>query len=128
MIRKVSGLIQGKYTYDSAGVKLYKVFGGTSTYHLTDPFLLLDFFGSSNVEDYINGFPWHPHRGIETVTYLLQGKVEHEDSEGNKGVIYPGEAQWMTAGSGIFGIKQKVILSSAIPVPGALTILTQPRR
>lgn len=102
MIRKVSGLIQGKYTYDGAGVKLYRVFGGTSTYHLTDPFLLLDFFGSSNVEDYINGFPWHPHRGIETVTYLLQGKVEHEDSEGNKGVIYPGEAQWMTAGSGIF--------------------------
>ncbi len=102
MIRKVSGLIQGKYTYDGAGVKLYRVFGGTSTYHLTDPFLLLDFFGSSNVEDYINGFPWHPHRGIETVTYLLQGKVEHEDSEGNKGVIYPGEVQWMTAGSGIF--------------------------
>ncbi|BDC18693.1 pirin family protein [Acidianus sp. HS-5] len=102
MIRKVSGLIQGRYTYDGAGVKLYRVFGGTSTYHLTDPFLLLDFFGSSNVEDYINGFPWHPHRGIETVTYLIQGKVEHEDSEGNKGVIYPGEAQWMTAGSGIF--------------------------
>jgi Pirin-related protein len=70
MIRKVSGLIQGKYTYDGAGVKLYRVFGGTSTYHLTDPFLLLDFFGSSNVEDYINGFPWHPHRAESFFTLI----------------------------------------------------------
>ncbi|MEW9492154.1 MAG: pirin family protein [Candidatus Aramenus sulfurataquae] len=102
MIRKVSGVIEGRETRDGAGVKLYRVFGGVPTAYLTDPFLLLDFFGSTDPEDYIMGFPWHPHRGIETVTYLMEGKVEHEDSEGNKGVIYPGDVQWMTAGSGIF--------------------------
>lgn len=102
MIRKVSELIKGRHTIDGAGVKLYRVFGGIDTAYLTDPFLLLDFFGSNKVEDYIMGFPWHPHRGIETVTYVLEGKVEHEDSEGNKGVIYSGDIQWMTAGSGIF--------------------------
>mgnify|MGYP001770650143 FL=1 len=83
-------------------MKLYRVFGGPITAEVTDPFLLLDFFGSNNPDDYVAGFPWHPHRGIETVTLLYKGKVEHEDSEGNKGVIYPGQAQWMTAGSGIF--------------------------
>ncbi len=87
---------------DGAGVKLYRVFGGMHTVEYTDPFLLLDFFGSSNPSDYLAGFPWHPHRGIETVTLLYKGKVEHQDSEGNKGVIYPGQSQWMTAGSGIF--------------------------
>ncbi|MCH1772149.1 MULTISPECIES: pirin family protein [Metallosphaera] len=102
MIRKVSYMLEGKETRDGAGVKLYRVFGGPHTYSLTDPFLLLDFFGSDRVEDYIAGFPWHPHRGIETLTYLIQGKVEHEDSTGGKGVLYPGDAQWMTAGSGIF--------------------------
>lgn len=102
MIRRVSGLIKGRHTMDGAGVKLYRVFGGMETVPITDPFLLLDFFGSTNVEDYIMGFPWHPHRGIETVTYVMEGKVEHEDSEGNKGVIYSGDIQWMTAGSGIF--------------------------
>ncbi|MCI2413873.1 MAG: pirin family protein [Candidatus Aramenus sp.] len=102
MIRKVSRVIEGRETRDGAGVKLYRVFGGVLTAYLTDPFLLLDFFGSTDPEDYIMGFPWHPHRGIETVTYLIKGKVEHEDSEGNKGVIYPGDVQWMTAGSGIF--------------------------
>lgn len=122
MIRKVSGIIQGKYTIDGAGVRLYRVFGGVPTAYITDPFLLLDFFGSSNPSDYISGFPWHPHRGIETVTYLLEGKVEHEDSEGNKGVIYPGDLQWMTAGSGIFhqempkplSLEDKGILQSKI--------------
>ncbi len=68
---------------------------------LLDPFLLLDDFRSNNPEHYIAGFPWHPHRGIETVTYMLEGTVEHGDSMGNKGVIRPGEVQWMTAGSGI---------------------------
>jgi hypothetical protein len=68
---------------------------------LLDPFLLLDNFGSDNADDYIAGFPWHPHRGIETVTYMLAGEVEHGDSMGNKGVIYSGDVQWMTAGSGI---------------------------
>ena len=102
MKRQIEGLIKGRYTIDGAGVRLYRVFGGMETVELTDPFLLLDFFGSENKEDYIAGFPWHPHRGIETVTLLYKGKVEHEDSEGNKGVLYPGQSQWMTAGSGIF--------------------------
>jgi len=102
MRRQIEGLIKGRYTIDGAGVRLYRVFGGMETVELTDPFLLLDFFGSENKEDYIAGFPWHPHRGIETVTLLYKGKVEHEDSEGNKGVLYPGQSQWMTAGSGIF--------------------------
>ncbi len=85
---------------EGAGVRLRRVFG----YHelpLFDPFLLLDNFGSKNPEDYIRGFPWHPHRGIETVTYVLEGEVEHQDSIGNKGVIGSGDVQWMTAGSGI---------------------------
>ena len=88
-------------TIDGAGVRLKRVFGG-SRLDLTDPFLLLDNFGSNKIEEYISGFPWHPHRGIQTVTYLLEGKIEHEDSEGNRGVIYPRDLQWMTAGSGIF--------------------------
>ena len=92
----------GHETSDGAGVKLRRMFGGPSTTALTDPFLLLDYFGSANRSDYIAGFPWHPHRGIETVTYLADGKVVHEDSTGNKGVIYPGDIQWMTAGSGIY--------------------------
>jgi quercetin 2,3-dioxygenase len=93
-------IITGHYTIDGAGVKLYRIFSNDLA-HLTDPFLLLDNFGSDNPEDYINGFPWHPHRGIETVTYMLEGFVNHEDSIGNKGSIMPGDIQWMTAGSGI---------------------------
>lgn len=77
MRRKVEGLIQGKITRDGAGVKLYRVFGGPETVDITDPFLLLDFFGSDKPEEYIMGFPWHPHRGIETVTLLYKGRVEH---------------------------------------------------
>ncbi|PSN82170.1 hypothetical protein B9P99_01390 [Candidatus Marsarchaeota G1 archaeon OSP_B] len=100
--RKVGLVLKAYETLEGAGVRLKRVFGGTSTAKFTDPFLLLDHFGSNKVEDYIAGFPWHPHRGIETVTYLLEGKVEHQDSEGNKGVIYPNDLQWMTAGSGIF--------------------------
>jgi redox-sensitive bicupin YhaK (pirin superfamily) len=68
---------------------------------LTDPFLLLDHFGSNNPDDYIKGFPWHPHRGIETVTYMLGGTVEHGDNLGNTGTIGPGDIQWMTAGGGV---------------------------
>ncbi len=102
MKRKVEYLIQGRHTMDGAGVKLYRVFGGPNTAPLTDPFLLLDFFGSERKEEYEAGFPWHPHRGIETVTYQIEGSTEHEDSEGNKGVIHKGDLQWMTAGSGIF--------------------------
>ncbi|MDG7036748.1 MAG: pirin family protein [Nitrososphaerota archaeon] len=95
-------VLTGVNTEDGAGVKLRRVFGGYATASLTDPFLLLDHFGSSRVEDYEKGFPWHPHRGIETVTYLLAGKVLHEDSEGHRGVIRTNDLQWMTAGSGIF--------------------------
>ncbi|GGM71372.1 hypothetical protein GCM10007108_06860 [Thermogymnomonas acidicola] len=94
--------ITGRTTMDGAGVRLRRIFGSQRTVSITDPFLLMDSFGSDNPADYINGFPWHPHRGIETVTYQLDGRTDHEDSVGNKGTIYPGDVQWMTAGSGIF--------------------------
>jgi quercetin 2,3-dioxygenase len=81
-------------------VHLNRVFGNKET-PLFDPFLLLDDFRSHNPEHYLAGFPWHPHRGIETITYVLKGDVEHDDSMGNKGVISSGDTQWMTAGSGI---------------------------
>jgi hypothetical protein len=99
-IRKISHIIDGQKTSDGAGVSLLRVFGFYET-GLFDPFLLLDFFGSDDPTDYIAGFPWHPHRGIETVTYMLEGSVEHGDSMGNSGVIHSGDIQWMTAGSGI---------------------------
>ena len=94
-------ILTGKEVMDGAGVKLSRLFGSQRTFQFTDPFLLLDYFGSDKQEDYEMGFPWHPHRGIETLTYLLKGKVDHEDSMGNSGTIHPGEIQWMTAGSGI---------------------------
>jgi len=93
-------ILQGHSTYDGAGVKLKRIFAYDNT-KLTDPFLLLDHFGSDNPDDYVKGFPWHPHRGIETVTYMLGGKVEHGDSIGNSGTIGPGDIQWMTAGGGV---------------------------
>lgn len=98
--RKVNKILKSRSTLEGAGVRLQRVFG----FHevpLFDPFLLLDHFGSDNPDDYLAGFPWHPHRGIETITYMLEGEVEHEDSLGNKGVIKDGDVQWMTAGSGI---------------------------
>jgi quercetin 2,3-dioxygenase len=98
--RKINRILQGQPTSDGAGVKLTRIFGFYEE-GLLDPFLLLDFFGSDRPEDYMAGFPWHPHRGMETVTYMLDGKVEHGDSMGNKGVIGRGDIQWMTAGSGI---------------------------
>lgn len=98
--RKISRIIHGQPTSDGAGVRLTRIFGFYEQ-GLLDPFLLLDYFGSDNPDDYIAGFPWHPHRGIETVTYMLDGKVEHSDSMGNSGVIGKGDIQWMTAGSGI---------------------------
>lgn len=85
---------------EGAGVHLKRVFGSDEVPDL-DPFLLLDDFHSDQPEKYIKGFPWHPHRGIETITYVLHGNVEHGDSMGNKGVISSGDVQWMTAGSGI---------------------------
>ncbi|AEA12518.1 pirin-like protein [Thermoproteus uzoniensis 768-20] len=98
----VEYLVAGSWTRDGAGVKLYRVFGDPVLAELTDPFLLLDHFGSRYPHEYLAGFPWHPHRGIQTITYLLKGEVHHEDSEGNKGVLGPGDLQWMNAGSGIF--------------------------
>ena len=101
-LKTVDKIFTGNSTMDGAGVRLKRIFGGHLSAKITDPFLLLDNFGSENPEEYLAGFPWHPHRGIETVTYMLQGKAYHEDSEGNKGVIFPNDLQWMTAGSGIF--------------------------
>jgi quercetin 2,3-dioxygenase len=98
--RKIERIIQGQPTSDGAGVRLTRIFGFNEE-GLLDPFLLLDFFGSDDPKDFMAGFPWHPHRGIETVTYMLDGKVEHGDSMGNSGVIGKGDIQWMTAGSGI---------------------------
>jgi redox-sensitive bicupin YhaK (pirin superfamily) len=99
-IRKIKTIVEGTSTLEGAGVKLKRILGFGNT-DLTDPFLLLDNFGSSDPADYIAGFPWHPHRGIETVTYMLEGVVAHGDSLGNSGVIKSGQVQWMTAGSGI---------------------------
>ncbi len=102
-MRKELGMsIEGQYSYDGAGVRLRRIFGGQNIARYTDPFLLLDNFGSKDPKDYEKGFPWHPHRGIETVTYVLEGKVKHRDSTGVSGTIESGELQWMTAGSGIF--------------------------
>jgi len=93
-------VLSGRRTEEGAGVILKRMFGYREV-PLFDPFLMLDDFGSSDPEDYVAGFPWHPHRGIETVTYLLHGTVRHEDSLGNGGEIAGGQVQWMTAGSGI---------------------------
>jgi len=98
--RRVAKILRSKPTIEGAGVHLRRVFGFYEV-PLCDPFLMLDDFGSQDPRDYILGFPWHPHRGIETVTYSLEGEVDHEDSLGNKGRIGPGDIQWMTAGSGI---------------------------
>jgi redox-sensitive bicupin YhaK (pirin superfamily) len=98
--RTIKKIIHSKPTIEGAGVHLNRVFGFHET-RLFDPFLLLDDFRSGNPDHYLAGFPWHPHRGIETITYMLAGSVEHGDSMGNKGVISAGDTQWMTAGSGI---------------------------
>ena len=98
--RKIRKVLKSKPTIEGAGVHLKRALG-YSQVPMFDPFLLLDDFRSNNPEHYIKGFPWHPHRGIETITYVLQGDVEHGDSMGNKGIISSGDIQWMTAGSGI---------------------------
>jgi len=98
--RKIQKVLKSKPTLEGAGVRLRRAFGFGAT-HMFDPFLLLDDFRGDNPADYVRGFPWHPHRGIETITYVLAGEVEHGDSMGNRGVIGPGDVQWMTAGSGI---------------------------
>jgi redox-sensitive bicupin YhaK (pirin superfamily) len=98
--RKPEKFVRGKRTTDGAGVHLVRVLGN-ETAAAFDPFLMLDSFDSANPDDYLAGFPLHPHRGIETITYLISGEMEHSDSLGNRGIIKSGEAQWMTAGSGI---------------------------
>jgi len=98
--RQVQQLIIPQTTSDGAGVRLMRSIA-TQTLDYLDPFLLFDHFGSMNAEDYIAGFPMHPHRGIETVTYMLAGEINHRDSIGNAGTIGPGDIQWMTAGRGI---------------------------
>ena len=98
--RTIRRTVTGVTQVDGAGVKLVRVLGPAQT-HEFDPFLMLDAFDSKNPSDYLKGFPWHPHRGIETVTYLIAGDVEHRDSLGNTGHILDGGCQWMTAGSGI---------------------------
>ena len=99
-IRAIKRLIKAKPTIEGAGVHLRRAFGFGNTQDF-DPFLLLDDFRNDKPEDYLAGFPWHPHRGIETITYILSGNVEHGDSLGNQGVLASGDVQWMTAGSGI---------------------------
>ena len=98
-MRTIRKIVGGATQYDGAGVKLVRVIGHADI-HDFDPFLMLDAFDSDNPDDYTKGFPWHPHRGIETVTYLIHGDIEHGDSLGNKGRILDGCCQWMTAGSG----------------------------
>lgn len=99
-IRKIKKVMQAKPVIEGAGVRLKRVFGHPEVPEF-DPFLLMDDFHSDRPEDYMAGFPMHPHRGIETITYLLQGSVSHRDSMGNEGRIEAGDIQWMTAGSGI---------------------------
>jgi quercetin 2,3-dioxygenase len=99
-IRPVKKVVQAKPTLEGAGVHLQRAFGFGETSEF-DPFLLFDDFRNDNPDDYRAGFPWHPHRGIETITYVLAGTVEHGDSLGNTGAMGAGDVQWMTAGSGI---------------------------
>jgi quercetin 2,3-dioxygenase len=98
--REIVRAFGGMETMDGAGVRLIRIFGNREA-KIFDPFLLLDLFGSEDPDQYLPGFPWHPHRGIQTVTYMLDGSVRHGDSMGNSGYIGPGDVQWMTAGSGI---------------------------
>ena len=98
--RKIQKVVKGKPVVEGAGVHLKRVFGFSEELSF-DPFLLLDDFRSDNPAHFLKGFPWHPHRGIETITYVLRGDVEHGDSMGNRGIITAGDVQWMTAGSGV---------------------------
>ncbi len=98
--RPIRKIVMGSPQVDGAGVRLVRVIGRDDVEDF-DPFLMLDAFDSSNPDDYIRGFPWHPHRGIETVTYLIEGDIEHGDSLGNRGHILNGGCQWMTGGGGI---------------------------
>ncbi|MBR1630115.1 MAG: pirin family protein, partial [Lachnospiraceae bacterium] len=101
MIRKITNQVQGFRTQDGAGVSLVRVLGLQTT-DAYDPFLMLDAFDSTDPKDYTAGFPMHPHRGIETFTFLSKGTIVHEDHLGTKAAIHDGEAQWLTAGSGAY--------------------------
>ena len=98
--RELRQIINGDRVSDGAGVQLTRIIGSPQL-NMLDPFLMFDAFGSDKPQDYIAGFPPHPHRGFETVTYMLEGRMRHEDSAGNAGVIETGGVQWMTAGKGI---------------------------
>ncbi|WP_243359418.1 pirin family protein [Fundidesulfovibrio terrae] len=98
--RRIAKIFKSRPTIEGAGVHLKRAFGYSQVPEF-DPFLMLDDFHTANPAEYLPGFPWHPHRGIETITYVLEGRVEHGDSMGNTGVIGAGDVQWMTAGSGI---------------------------
>ncbi|MHB1847138.1 MAG: pirin family protein [Deltaproteobacteria bacterium] len=98
--RRIRKVVKSRETREGAGVRLHRAIGWDRP-ELYDPFLLLDDFRSDEPSDYVQGFPWHPHRGMETITYVLRGEVAHGDSLGTRGVITPGDVQWMTAGSGI---------------------------
>ena len=98
--RRITRRIRGMDTSDGAGVKLKRIIGQPGL-DMLDPFLLLDEFGTDRAEDYIAGFPNHPHRGFETVTYMLDGRMRHKDNHGNEGLLVPGSVQWMTAGRGL---------------------------
>ena len=100
MNRELIQIIEGLETSDGAGVKLRRIIGGPDL-NMLDPFLLFDEFGSDDPDDYIGGFPPHPHRGFETITYMLNGKFKHKDSAGNEGYLLDGSVQWMTAGKGV---------------------------
>lgn len=99
-LRPLAALVEAQPTSDGAGVRLYRSIGAGRLPQL-DPFLLLDEFRSDRADDYIAGFPSHPHRGFETVTYMLAGRMRHGDNQGNQGLLQSGGAQWMTAGRGI---------------------------
>src|SRR5512133_999967 len=98
--RRIAKIFKSRPTVEGAGVHLKRAFGYSQVPQF-DPFLMLDDFHTSTPDEYLAGFPWHPHRGIETITYVLEGVVEHGDSMGNKGAIGAGDVQWMTAGSGV---------------------------
>ncbi len=100
LFKTIKQITKGEPGIDGAGVKLVRVIGYNDTREY-DPFLMLDAFDSTNPQDYIKGFPWHPHRGIETITYLIEGDIEHGDSLGNVGSIKDGDCQWMSSGAGI---------------------------
>jgi redox-sensitive bicupin YhaK (pirin superfamily) len=125
-IRPILHSRQAVPTREGAGVRLFRAFGNPQDAVLFDPFLLLDFFSSDDPADFRAGFPWHPHRGIETITYLHRGRVAHADSLGNSGVIGPGDVQWMTAGSGI--IHQEMPDANAARIRGFQLWANLPRR